>query len=126
VVEPKQIKPEGQAASGAFRKRWLAMRFELPPALHTRGLSGATWRVLLSTMSITVIVENDTIKLPVHVPDGTRLEITLPAEATTLSARGPAEDALAGLAPFVGKISTLPSDFAERHDEYIHGRKRGV
>lgn len=33
-------------------------------------------------MSITVIVENDTIKLPshVHVPDGTRLEITLPGE----------------------------------------------
>lgn len=32
-------------------------------------------------MSITVIVENDTIKLPVHVPDGTQLEITLPAES---------------------------------------------
>jgi hypothetical protein len=33
-------------------------------------------------MSITVIVENDTIKLPphVHVPDGTRLEITLPGQ----------------------------------------------
>jgi hypothetical protein len=33
-------------------------------------------------MSITVIVENDTIKLPshVHVPDGTRLEITLPGK----------------------------------------------
>ena len=33
-------------------------------------------------MSITVIVENDTIKLPahVHVPDGTRLEITLPGD----------------------------------------------
>ncbi|MEQ1862541.1 MAG: hypothetical protein ABMA13_21690 [Chthoniobacteraceae bacterium] len=28
-------------------------------------------------MSITAIVENDTIKLPVHVPDGTRVEITL-------------------------------------------------
>ena len=29
-------------------------------------------------MSITAIVENDTIKLPLHVPDGTRVEITLP------------------------------------------------
>ena len=29
-------------------------------------------------MSITAIVENDTIKLPIHVPDGTRVEITLP------------------------------------------------
>ena len=33
-------------------------------------------------MSITATVENDTIKLPagVHVPDGTRVEITLPAQ----------------------------------------------
>ena len=29
-------------------------------------------------MSITGIVQNDTIKLPIHVPDGTRVEITLP------------------------------------------------
>lgn len=29
-------------------------------------------------MSITAIVENDTIKLPVHVPDGTTVEILLP------------------------------------------------
>jgi len=31
-------------------------------------------------MSISAIVENDTIKLPagVHVPDGTKVEITLP------------------------------------------------
>jgi hypothetical protein len=32
-------------------------------------------------MSITAIVENDTIKLPVHVPDGTQVEITLPEAA---------------------------------------------
>ena len=31
-------------------------------------------------MSITAIVENDTIKLPTHVPDGTRVEITVPEE----------------------------------------------
>jgi len=29
-------------------------------------------------MSITAIVENDTVKLPMHVPDGTKVEITLP------------------------------------------------
>jgi hypothetical protein len=34
-------------------------------------------------MSITVTVENDTIKLPVHLPDGTRLEITLPEQGAT-------------------------------------------
>lgn len=31
-------------------------------------------------MSITAIVENDTIKLPFHVPDGTKVAITLPGE----------------------------------------------
>jgi hypothetical protein len=31
-------------------------------------------------MSISAVVENDTIKLPVHVPDGTRVEVVLPAE----------------------------------------------
>lgn len=31
-------------------------------------------------MSITAIVQNDTVKLPIHVPDGTKVEITLPAE----------------------------------------------
>lgn len=31
-------------------------------------------------MSITAIVENDTIKLPVHVPDGTRVEIVVKTE----------------------------------------------
>jgi hypothetical protein len=38
-------------------------------------------------MSITGTVKNDTIKLPlgVHVPDGTRVEITLPAEGTVAS-----------------------------------------
>lgn len=29
-------------------------------------------------MSITAVVENDTIRLPMHVPDGTTVEITLP------------------------------------------------
>ncbi len=77
-------------------------------------------------MSITVIVENDTIKLPVHVPDGTRIEITLPGDAVVPSPEDVTVGALAGLTPFVGKITTLPPDFAERHDEYIHGRKRSV
>jgi hypothetical protein len=37
-------------------------------------------------MSITGIVEHDTIKLPVHVPDGTRVEIVLPAGAGSAEA----------------------------------------
>ena len=43
--------------------------------LAKRGSSG-----IFAGVSITVTVENDTIKLPIHVPDGTRLEITLPEE----------------------------------------------
>lgn len=41
-------------------------------------------------MSIIVIVENDTIKLPVHVPDGTRVEVMLPQHMETL----PPEEAM--------------------------------
>ena len=36
-------------------------------------------------MSITAIVENDTIKLPVHVPDGTSVEVLLPGERGTVA-----------------------------------------
>jgi len=49
-------------------------------------------------MSITAIVENGTIKLPMPVPDGTRVEITLPAKSilaiarVTVSVREPGTD----------------------------------
>ena len=72
-------------------------------------------------MSITVTVENDTIKLPVHVPDGTRLEITLPEEKTAGVPKG---NALAWMKEFVGCIDSLPADFAAEHDHYIHGRPK--
>ena len=45
-----------------------------------RCLAGPAPAATFPPMSITAIVENDTIKLPpgVHVPDGTRAEIILP------------------------------------------------
>lgn len=67
-------------------------------------------------MSITVIVKNDTIKLPVHVPDGTRLEIMLPQPPVRS-----AENPLAWMEEYVGCIKDLPEDFAAEHDHYIHG-----
>jgi len=69
-------------------------------------------------MSITAIVENDTIKLPVHVPDGTRVEITLPNESG-----GGTEDSTLydTLKDIIGKAEGLPEDFAAEHDHYIHG-----
>ncbi len=68
-------------------------------------------------MSITVTVENDTIKLPVHVPDGTRVEITLPDEKAAEFSR---ENALAWMMKYAGSIEG-PEDFAAEHDHYIHG-----
>lgn len=73
---------------------------------------------IFSPMNITAIVENDTIKLPVHVPDGTSVEIILPQER---KAEG---GALGWMKEFAGSIDTLPADAAERHTEMVHGRKR--
>ena len=74
-------------------------------------------------MSITVIVENDTIKLPVHVPDGTRLEITLPPKSTApdSAASAPRRTLAERYAKFVGLADDLPPDMAKNHDHYLHG-----
>jgi len=74
-------------------------------------------------MSITAIVENDTIKLPVHVPDGTRVEITLPERDAPLKS---GESPFAWMGEFVGCIKDGPEDLAAEHDHYAHGTpKRG-
>jgi hypothetical protein len=65
-------------------------------------------------MSITATVENDTIKLPMHVPDGTRVEITLPES----SVEGSAD-------PFVELIGAFagPEDATGRKaEEILYGR----
>lgn len=70
-------------------------------------------------MSITAIVENDTIRLPVHVPDGTRVEITVKADAPAAANEdGTLYDVLKD---FIGKAEGLPEDFSAEHDHYIHG-----
>jgi len=66
-------------------------------------------------MSITAIVENDTIKLPIHVPDGTRVEVTLAAESS------PPKHRHEWMRKYIGAIKDLPEDFAAEHDHYIHG-----
>lgn len=66
-------------------------------------------------MSITAIVENDSIKLPpgVHVPDGTPARIVFePVVEQTLAER---------YAALVGITDKLPSDMADNHDHYLHG-----
>lgn len=73
-------------------------------------------------MSITAIVENDTIKLPVHVPDGTVLEITLPEESAA-----PSVHRHEWMRKYVGCINDGPEDLAAEHDHYAHGApKRGA
>ena len=71
-------------------------------------------------MSITAVVENDTIKLPpgVHVPDGTKVEITLPEaeQAPKSVARRYAK--LAGLA------DDMPTDLARNLHHYVHGQAK--
>jgi len=67
-------------------------------------LRGNDADVTLLFMSITAIVENDTIKLPVHVPDGTRVEITVTHEVReTTSAKDETADWLQAL---VGKATS--------------------
>jgi hypothetical protein len=71
-------------------------------------------------MSITVVVENDIIKLPpgIHVPDGTKLEITLPEAMTAKKSAAPPYVKLAGLA------DDMPADLARNLDHYIHGHAK--
>ena len=73
-------------------------------------------------MSITAIVENDTVKLPVHVPDGTRVEITLPEQSARAAESD--ETLFDVLKDFIGKAEGLPEDFAGEHDHYLHGAQK--
>ena len=109
---PGKLGLRGETASAAA--------FSTPVALPVRG-GAASFRA----MSITVTVENDTIKLPpdVHVPDGTRVEITLPEEK---SAAAPKENALAWMLEYAGIVDDMPADLAAEHDHYLYGTpKRG-
>ena len=72
-------------------------------------------------MSITATVENDTIKLPVHVPDGTRVEITLPPAS---AAPAPRRSLAERYASFAGIADDVPTDLARNLDHYIHGQPR--
>ncbi len=74
-------------------------------------------------MSITAIVENDTIKLPVHVPDGTRVEIILKADEQAPATRkaGEVTDALLAIS---ARVKGLPPDLAAQHDHYLHSQPK--
>lgn len=67
-------------------------------------------------MSITAIVENGMIKLPMLVRDRTRVEVTVLEENETAQEQG----ALSWMQKYAGSIEG-PEDFAAEHDHYIHG-----
>ena len=67
-------------------------------------------------MSITAVVEKNTIKLPegTHLPDGTAVRIEpIGTEATGTFAQR--------YAAFVGVVKDMPVDLAENHDHYLYG-----
>ncbi len=73
-------------------------------------------------MSITAIVENDTIRLPegTHFPNGTRVLI----EPVKSPANGMDFDLGERLQRFVGVADDVPSDLARNLDHYVHGQAK--
>lgn len=69
-------------------------------------------------MSITAVVEKNTIKLPAgsHLPDGTQVRV----EPIVPGGRNLAER-YAGL---IGIADDLPRDLAENLDHYVHGQPK--
>ena len=76
-------------------------------------------------MSIIAIVENGMIKLPpdLHVPDGTRAEVTLQTGELGL-ASGSAEEVTDALLAISARVKELPADLAAQHDHYLHGQPK--
>ena len=70
-------------------------------------------------MSITAIVQNNMIKLPVHVPDGTQVEVVLPPESSAGELKS-ADSFFDTVRDLVGSVDG-PADWAAEHDHYIHG-----
>jgi hypothetical protein len=57
-------------------------------------------------MSVTAVVENDTVKLPVHVPNATSVEVLLPGEPAA-AAGVPKGSRLEALRSCPGDLSKL-------------------
>lgn len=67
-------------------------------------------------MSITVTVENNTIKLPsgVHLPDGTTVRIQPLSDPS-------AQPFGSRYAKFIGVVKDAPADLAANHDHHLYG-----
>jgi hypothetical protein len=67
-------------------------------------------------------VKNGTILLdePVVIPDGTAVEVVVPAVEEGSGDQQP-RTLFEQLQSVIGKAQGLPSDLAENHDHYLHG-----
>lgn len=89
-------------------------------------------------MIVTCVVENGVVRLPagIVVPDGMRLEVSVPDERRAADgAPGPMRPAPEGATPaeevvppfaerfakYIGDLDGLPEDLAENHDHYLYG-----
>jgi hypothetical protein len=74
-------------------------------------------------MTITATVLNGAIQLPpgTQLPEGAKLQITLPEPKPAGTHLPTLYDTLRGL---VGAAQELPADMADEHDHYIHGAPR--
>lgn len=79
-----------------------------------------SWHINLLVMSINAIVVNDSIKLPVHVPDGTRVEIVVPHSVEPVEVVRPSGSFVDDVRDLIGSVEG-PADWAAEHDHYIHG-----
>jgi hypothetical protein len=101
-----------------------ATALKVQPAAFPLSQFAASWDNI-PTVSITAIVQDNTIKLPVQVPDGTQVEVVLPTETPVgeFKSTGSFFDSIRDL---VGSVEG-PTDWAAEHDHYIHGTpKRGA
>jgi len=93
------------------RERPAPPRFSLAKRPHF----DYSWEV-----SVTGIVKDNAVKLPVPVPDGTRVEIVLPEELE-LPASKPAGSFFESVRDLVGSVEG-PPDWVAEHDHYVHGK----
>ena len=70
-------------------------------------------------MSIKVVIQNNTIKLPMDIPDGTEAEVVLQSGEVSHDLKS-ANSFFDTVRELIGSVEG-PVDWAAEHDHYIHG-----
>jgi hypothetical protein len=64
----------------------------------------------------TVVLDNGA-----QIPDGTRVQVIVPAESPAPPAPAGDEPTMLWMLKYAGTVTDMPSDFAAQHDHYLHG-----